>query len=384
METTGGDFPSVSTPSKRPPGEVFESRAYTVTESNRYTFTHSWLTNNVSAIEKRFLETNVEFIHSEPDTFQYGMEELVLETNITKTFRARFHPKGNKDSNKDFCFFQVFPVTPVSNYRVKFHVYNMRSEPLPLTVYQGNQQLNGYFEYVRRDALLQHIAPEDELMLKITLTFFSEPWTHMEVFPKERGTQLTDDVGKDFEALFKNPQFSDFKIKCKYDGKVKVLNVHKAILVARSQFFKAMLSEHTKESKDNEVIFDDIDHSVLLELVRFIYTGKAPKVDSMALELMGLADRFQVLVLKRMAEKSLLKKLNVSNVCEVLVVADVYNSEHVKQEALNYIGANASEVVKTDGWQAMLKDHSQLLTDVVMKINNGGNMEPLAKRIRKF
>lgn len=83
-------------------------------------------------------------------------------------YRIRLHPQGNKESNKDFTFFQVFSNNALPRYRGKFTVFNSRNEEIATTVYTGQQQLHGYFEYIRRDLLINHLAPSGRyFVLKI-------------------------------------------------------------------------------------------------------------------------------------------------------------------------------------------------------------------------
>jgi hypothetical protein len=81
---------------------------------------------------------------------------------------------------------QVFCNSSTAKYRAKFAVYNSRNEEIATTIYTGTQQvapslhsswqcacnlqLHGYFEYIRRDLLVNHIQPQDELQLVLNLT----------------------------------------------------------------------------------------------------------------------------------------------------------------------------------------------------------------------
>ena len=56
-------------------------------------------------------------------------------------------------------------------------MFNTRNEEVPATVYTGTQQLNGYFEYIRRDLLISHIQPDDEIKLFLNLTIISDTKT---------------------------------------------------------------------------------------------------------------------------------------------------------------------------------------------------------------
>lgn len=48
--------------------------------------------------------------------------------------------------------------------------------------------------------------------------------------------------------------------------------VHKSILCARSNVFKAMFNSNMKESNTNKIIIDDISTDAFKELIKFIYT----------------------------------------------------------------------------------------------------------------
>ena len=47
----------------------------------------------------------------------------------------------------------------------------------------------------------------------------------------------------------------------------------------------------------NRVEITDVDHEVMREMLRFIYTGKAPNLDKMADDLLAAADKVKLLIL---------------------------------------------------------------------------------------
>lgn len=61
--------------------------------------------------------------------------------------------------------------------------------------------------------------------------------------------------------------------------------------LARSDVFAAMFEHEMEERKLNRVAITDVDHEVLKEMLRFIYTGKAPNLDKMADDLLAAADK---------------------------------------------------------------------------------------------
>lgn len=60
---------------------------------------------------------------------------------------------------------------------------------------------------------------------------------------------------------------------------------------ARSDVFAAMFEHEMEERKLNRVAITDVDHEVLKEMLRFIYTGKASNLEKMADDLLAAADK---------------------------------------------------------------------------------------------
>jgi speckle-type POZ protein len=55
--------------------------------------------------------------------------------------------------------------------------------------------------------------------------------------------------------------------------------------------FAAMFEHEMEERKHNRVEITDVDHEVLREMLRFIYTGKAANLEKMADDLLAAADK---------------------------------------------------------------------------------------------
>ncbi|KAK6052655.1 BTB/POZ domain protein [Cooperia oncophora] len=118
--------------------------------------------------------------------------------------------------------------------------------------------LHGYFEYIRRDLLISHVHPSDELQLVLNMTVTFDTVTRTSQAPKTLGPPEPKpaEVTKDLESIFKDAKLSDFTIVV---GD-KEIPVHKVVLSARSPVFAAMLEPHTEEAKTNRVVLEDIDY----------------------------------------------------------------------------------------------------------------------------
>lgn len=58
--------------------------------------------------------------------------------------------------------------------------------------------------------------------------------------------------------------------------------------------FAAMFEHEMEERKHNRVEITDVDHEVLREMLRFIYTGRAANLEKMADDLLAAADKVRL------------------------------------------------------------------------------------------
>ncbi|MFH4973583.1 hypothetical protein AB6A40_000292 [Gnathostoma spinigerum] len=340
-------------------GPLRPSDSWTTTEVRSLQHSHVWTIRGFSHCECRYLETSVKI--KETRTVPNSPDGNHL------TFRIRLHPQGNKESNKDFSFFQVFCTSTVAKYRAKFSVFNAKNEEAPTTVYSGTQQLHGYFEYIRRDLLVNHIQPQDELQLVLNLTITFDTISKSSQTEKATGNPEPHpaEVAKDLESVYKEGRLSDFTVVA---GDHE-LPAHQVLLSARSPVFAAMLEPHTEEFRNKRVIFSDIDFEVMQELLTYMYTGRSPNLSSMALDLLAAADRFQLPGLKEMADQVLRSNLVVESACRFLIFADMHNARDLKADAIKFIANNSAAVITTDGWAEMVKQQPNLVTEVVSAIS---------------
>ncbi|XP_022425347.1 speckle-type POZ protein-like isoform X5 [Phocoena sinus] len=185
--------------------------------------------------------------------------------------------------------------------------------------------------------------------------------------------RLADDLGN----LWENTRFTD----CSFFVRGQEFKAHKSVLAARSPVFNAMFEHEMEESKKNRVEINDVDPEVFKEMMRFIYTGKAPNLDKMADNLLAAADKYALERLKVMCEEALCSNLSVENVADTLVLADLHSAEQLKAQAIDFInrcsvlrqlgckdGKNwnsnqATDIMETSGWKSMIQSHPHLVAE---------------------
>ncbi|EGT55769.1 CBN-BATH-44 protein [Caenorhabditis brenneri] len=379
--------------------------SWSTSEVRSITHKHMWTIRGFSQLECRYLETSAKIKDisndecrlqappsNQPSSSSSGLPEL---PDIT--FRIRLHPQGNKESNKDFTFFQCFTNQSTSNpqptfrAKFKFSVHNQRGDETATTVYSGTQQLHGYFEYIRRELLISHVQPADDLhiCLNITITFDTVTKSSQNVRSVAPELPKPIEVTKDLENLYRSGKHADFTFVV--EG--RELKAHKAILSARSPVFAAMMEPHTAESQNSRVVLQDIDYEVVQALLYYIYTGTCTNMGVHALEILAAAERYSLPGLKNLAEAAMRSGLAADTVCKHLAHADLYNMTEFKKEAIKFICMNANAVINSEGFHMLTKQNPGLIADIMSTLVNDrhassgcfprdGSLEPSSKRAR--
>ena len=141
------------------------------------------------------------------------------------------------------------------------------------------------------------------------------------------------------------------------------IGAHSAIVVSASPVICAMLEEDKfKEGRTKVVEVDDIDPLVFKEMLRYLYTGKAPKLDEDAMTepLFLAADKYQIGALKDLCEHSLIAKLNLQTAVHYLVVAHLYTAPQLLEASLKFLVSHKTEVWSRSEWKELMKTYPDL------------------------
>ncbi|XP_031781965.1 speckle-type POZ protein B-like [Nasonia vitripennis] len=114
-----------------------------------------------------------------------------------------------------------------------------------------------------------------------------------------------------------------------------------------------MFQSQMKETQENKVFIEDIEHDVFVEMLRFIYSGKVRHLDRIAKKLLATADRYLLENLKKLCEIELCKQLCVENAPEILELADKLRAETLKNSAIKYIVGNKKIIVDRPEFRAL-------------------------------
>uniref|UniRef100_A0A0N5CI15 BTB domain-containing protein n=1 Tax=Strongyloides papillosus TaxID=174720 RepID=A0A0N5CI15_STREA len=153
-----------------------------------------------------------------------------------------------------------------------------------------------------------------------------------------------------------------------YDCIIKVgdseIRVHKCILASRSQVLREMLKNKSPVRKSDVIEINDFPLEVVKDMVNYLYTGRSPRVDEMAAEMLEIAGKYKLEGLKLIATGSLFKSLNVENVCDYLEKSELYSAEILKEFCIRYIYLNAEKVVKSEKWRRIFNLYPLLVAKI--------------------
>merc|ERR1719378_1688621 len=128
-----------------------------------------------------------------------------------------------------------------------------------------------------------------------------------------------------------------------------------------------MLESNMKEKINGEVEIKDMDHDVLDDLLKYIYSGIAPNIDAHSLELYAAADLYQLEKLKELCELKLCSRLDMSNCIDLLNFGDLHNAQKLKAAALEFVSRNLQKM-KTSEWKQSLITHPALIAEVMERM----------------
>ncbi|KAL2724425.1 hypothetical protein V1478_008938 [Vespula squamosa] len=158
------------------------------------------------------------------------------------------------------------------------------------------------------------------------------------------------------------------------DVKINVGNkeflAHKSIL-SRSPVFAAMFSHEMLENKKNVVDIKEVDPNVFEILLKFLYLGEIDEIkitestNDLLLDLMKVADIYQMEDLKSKLADVAARSINVSNVVNHLILADKYNISDLKKSSMLFIQKNHVKVKDTKSFENIIQTHPALMAEML-------------------
>ena len=153
-------------------------------------------------------------------------------------------------------------------------------------------------------------------------------------------------------------------------------HVHKAVLNASSPVFERMFQSNLEECRTGRCVIPDISTATLDMLLNFMYHCSVADLTKNAMELLPPADKYEIFDLKKACEEALKNTVNLENMADLLVLADMFSATELKGTILKIVETKPDkrEDTATAGAITALEDRAikSGRTDLVREVFSAG------------
>ena len=129
-----------------------------------------------------------------------------------------------------------------------------------------------------------------------------------------------------------------------------------------------MFQTNLTERQTNTLQINDIKPDVFAEVLRFLYTDHVENLDALATELLPVADKYMLGMLKAKCEASLSRNVTLENFSELLLLADLYSADGLKRVVLDFVRFRLEDVVKVVGWKTLMQNAQRSLLREILEL----------------
>ena len=157
-------------------------------------------------------------------------------------------------------------------------------------------------------------------------------------------------------------EFKDFEIIVKGES----FRVHKAIMAAKSGYFRAMLANELKESpadeaKEGQVTIDDIDPHIMDAIIDYCYTNKIMLTSRRFPKILSAALRFRMDSLKDECTKFIEPEIDESNCLQLMELFWNHDMKRLHQVCMVFCFRNFESISQTAEFMNIDEIHLEAL-----------------------
>jgi hypothetical protein len=134
------------------------------------------------------------------------------------------------------------------------------------------------------------------------------------------------------------------------------IQVHSKVLGYHSPVFERMFNGGMKESIERKVQIDDFEFEVVRCAIHFCYDMYSPFVQPAAYpyeQLLRFVDKYNMQKLMDFCEKFLISKIDISNVCNLIQLADDCNAPALKEKCMNFMSDHFGSTAQFNGIESL-------------------------------
>lgn len=119
-----------------------------------------------------------------------------------------------------------------------------------------------------------------------------------------------------------------------------------------------------EESRSGMIKIFDVSYDVLRSFVHYLYTAEVLLDEPMALELLVLAEKYQVKHLKAYCEKFMTSKVNNENAIASFAFAHRHNAKQVLDASLSLIMDNMASLAEKEEYKELVEKDPRLVVEI--------------------
>ena len=125
-------------------------------------------------------------------------------------------------------------------------------------------------------------------------------------------------------------------------------------------------TENVIENTQNESEVKDFEPKTVEHFLNFLYSDQLDRPAGYnSLQLLLMADKYNVVGLKKECEKALAKSITVSNAISVLTTASRIQAELLVEKSAKFIFENLDKFEGSTEWNEMVKTHPENLDHIL-------------------
>jgi speckle-type POZ protein len=154
----------------------------------------------------------------------------------------------------------------------------------------------------------------------------------------------------------------------------QTFHAHRAVLAARSPFFKTKFFGSGADTTSSNINLDEIEPATFKVLLKFIYTGALPGDDGLGCSpplemfhhLFAAADKYGLHRLKLICAQKLWENVSLDSIANTLDSAEMYNCLELKTKCIDFLVAdeNFNKVVLTEGFVHLGQKFPSLIAEL--------------------
>ena len=162
----------------------------------------------------------------------------------------------------------------------------------------------------------------------------------------------------------------------------KEFKVHRVLLGARSEVFKAMFGhDATLESQTGRVEIIDFSPKTISSLLKFVYSDEVP-YDEIDLDLLSASHKYMIRPLFNSCQQYLSVRLKLENAVQLFTASIKYDAKVLKEAANSFIMENFDKIKEMPEWGKFVRESpgaatavAQILESALARLKNAQDKE---------